>query len=61
MIVYRPGKSNGNADALKRRPEDLHEVGTETLNNMEEVILKPYNLLEKLRISASEIFAHDHP
>jgi hypothetical protein len=26
-IVYRPGKSNGKVDALKRRPVDLPEGG----------------------------------
>jgi len=34
-IVYRPGKSNGKADALTRRPGDLPEGGDERLKNME--------------------------
>jgi hypothetical protein len=42
-IVYRPGKSNGKADALTRRPGDLPEGGDERLKNMEQVILKPHN------------------
>jgi len=54
-IVYRPGKSNGKADALTRRPGDLPEGGDERLKNMEQVVLKPHNLPEQLRISANEI------
>jgi hypothetical protein len=34
-IVYRPGKSNGKADALTRRPGDLPEGGDERLKNVE--------------------------
>jgi len=37
-IVYRPGKSNGKADALTRRPGDLPEGGDERLKNMEQVV-----------------------
>jgi len=54
-IVYRPGKSNGKADTLTRRPGDLPEGGYERLKNMEQVVLKPHNLPEQLRISANEI------
>jgi len=43
-IVYRPGKSNGKADALTRRPGDLPEGGDERLENMEQVVLKPHNV-----------------
>jgi hypothetical protein len=53
-IFYRPGKSNGKADALTTRPGDLPEGGDERLKNMEQVVLKPHNLLEQLRISANE-------
>jgi hypothetical protein len=53
-IVYRPGKLNGKADALTRRPGDLPEEGDERLKNMEQVVLKPHNLLEELRIAANE-------
>jgi hypothetical protein len=54
-IVYRPGKSNGKADALTSRSGDLPEGGDERLKHMEQVVLKPYNLPEQLRISANEI------
>jgi len=54
-IVYRPGKLNGKADALTRRPGDLPEGGDERLKDMEQVVLKPHNLPEPLRISANEI------
>jgi len=54
-IVYRPGKSNGKADTLTRRPGDLPEGGDERLKNMEQVVLKPHNLPEQLRISANDI------
>jgi len=54
-IVYRPGKSNGKADALTRRPGDLPEGGDERLNNMEQVGLKPHNLPKQLRISANDM------
>jgi len=52
-IVSRPGKSNGKADALTRRPGDLPEVGDERLKTMEQVVLKPENLPEQLRILAN--------
>ena len=52
-IVYPPGKFNGNADALMRRPGDLPEGGDERLKNIERVILKPHNLPEQLRIEAN--------
>jgi len=47
-------------DALTRRPEDHPEGGDERLKNMEQVVLKPYNLSEQLRISANEISAQEH-
>ena len=47
-IVCRPGKSNGKADALTRRPGDLPEGGDERLKNMEQVVLKPQNLPKEL-------------
>jgi len=60
-IVYRPGKSNGKADALTRRPGDLPEGGDERLKNMEQVVLKPHNLPEQLRISANDISDREIP
>jgi len=51
-IVYRRGKSNGKADALMRRPGDLPEGRDERLTNMEQVVLKPQNLPEQLRLLA---------
>jgi len=54
-IVYRPGKSNGKADALTRRPRDLPEGGDERLKTMEQVVLKPTNLPEQVRILASDL------
>jgi hypothetical protein len=54
-IVYRPGKSNGKADALTRRPGDLPEGGDERLKTMEQVVLKPENLPEQLRILANDL------
>jgi hypothetical protein len=52
-IVYRPGKSNGNVDALTRRPADLPEGGDERLKSMEQVVLKPENLSKQLPIFAT--------
>jgi hypothetical protein len=60
-IVYRPGKSNGKADALTRRPGDLPEGGDERLKNMEQVVLKPHNLPEQLRISANDTLERQVP
>jgi hypothetical protein len=54
-IVYRHGKSNGKADALTRRPGDLPEGGDEGLKTMEQVVLKPENLPEQLRILANDL------
>jgi hypothetical protein len=54
-IVYRPGKSNGKADALTRRPGDLPEGGDERLKTMEQVVLKSENLPEQLRVLASDL------
>jgi hypothetical protein len=60
-IVYRPGKSNGKADALTRRPGDLPEGGDERLKSMEQVVLKPHNLPEELRISANDMPIQEVP
>jgi hypothetical protein len=60
-IVSRPGKSNGKADALTRRPGDLPEGGDERIKNMGQGVLKPHNLQEQLRISANEMSEQDHP
>jgi hypothetical protein len=54
-IVYRPGKSNRKADALTRRPGDLPQGGDERLKNIEQVVLKPYNLPEQMRILANDM------
>jgi hypothetical protein len=54
-IVYRPGKSNGKADVLTRRPGDLPEGGDERLKTMEQEVLKPANLPEQLRILANNL------
>jgi len=56
-IVYRPGRSNGKADALTRRPGDLPEGGDERLKTMEQVVLKPEHLPEQLRILAGDLRA----
>jgi len=55
QIVYRPWKSNGKADALTWRPGDLPEEGNERLKNMEQVVLKPQNLPETLRLLADSL------
>jgi len=47
-IVYSPGKSNGIADAVTKSPGDLPERGDDRLGNIEQVFLKPENLLEQL-------------
>jgi len=51
-IVYRVGKSNRNVDALKQSPGDLPDRRDERLENMEQVVLKPQNLLEQLHLLA---------
>ena len=60
-IVYQPGKSNGKADAVTRRPGDLPEGGDKRFKNMEQVVLKLHNLPEQLRISASETPGQEPP
>jgi len=60
-IVYRPGKSNGKADALMRRPGDLPEGGDERFKNMEQVVLKPRNQPEQLRLLADSPPAQGRP
>jgi len=60
-IVYRPGKSNGKADALTRRPGDLPEGGDERLKNMEKVVLKLQNLPRELRFLADSPPTQGHP
>jgi len=61
QIVYRPGKSNGKADAWTRRPEDLPERGDERLKSMEQVVLKPQNLPKELRLLVDSPPAQGHP
>jgi len=60
-IVYRPGKSNGQADALTRRPGDLPEGGDERLKDMEQVVLKPHHLPEQLYILANDLPVQEQP
>jgi len=48
--VYRRGESNAMADASTRRTGDLPEGGDERLKNKEQVVLKPQNLPEQLRL-----------
>jgi hypothetical protein len=60
-FVSRPGKSNGKADALTRRLGDLPEGGDERLQNIEQVVLKPHNLPEQLRIAANDMPGQEVP
>jgi hypothetical protein len=60
-ILYQPGKSNANADALRRRPVNLPERGDESWKNIEQVVLKPQNLPEFFGISANEILIQKSP
>jgi len=60
-IVYRPGKFNGKADALTRRPGDLPEGGDERLKHMEQVVLKPQNTPEQFRVFADIPAMQGHP
>ena len=48
-------------DALTRRPGDLPEGGDERLTSMEQVVLKPQNLPEQLRLLADIPPAHGSP
>jgi len=52
LILYGPRKSSWNADASTRRPGDLPEMGDERLKTVEQVVLKPQNLLEQLGLLA---------
>ena len=60
-IVYRPGKPNGKADALTKRPGDLPEGGNDRLHNMEHVLLKPQNLPKQLCLLADSPPARGRP
>jgi len=60
-IVYRPGKSNGNADALKRRPADPPEGGDERLETMQQVNLKLQSVPEHLPLWVDSPPAHGRP
>jgi len=60
-IVYRPGKSNGKADALTRRPGDLPERGDERLKKIEQVVLKLQNLPRELCLLADSPPAQGGP
>jgi len=60
-IVYRPGKSNGKADALTRRPGDLPKVRDERLKNMEQVVLKAQNVLKELCLMVNSPPAQGRP
>jgi hypothetical protein len=46
---------------LTRRPGDLPEGADERLINIEQVVLKPHNLPEQLRISASDMLEQEVP
>jgi hypothetical protein len=59
QIVFRPGKSNGKANALTRRPGDLPEEGDKSSRNMEQLVLKPELLQEQLRILANGLPMQD--
>jgi len=48
-------------DALTRRTGDLPEGGNERLSNMKQVVSKPHNLPEQLRISASKVPVQEPP
>ena len=52
---------NGNPDAFTRRPGDLPERGDERLKNMDQVVLKPQNLLGQLHLSADSPPAQGRP
>ena len=44
-IVYRMGKSSGKLDALTRRLKDLPDGDDERREHMNQIVLKPYNVL----------------
>jgi len=60
-ILYRRGKSNGEADALTRRPGDLPKGGDERLKNMEQVVLKLQNPPKELRLLADSPHTQGSP
>jgi len=60
-IVYTPGNSDGQADALTRRLGDLLDGGDERLKKMEQVVRKPRNLPKESRLLADSPPAHGRP
>ena len=46
---------------MTRRPGDLPEGGDERLKNMEQVVLKPHNIPEQLRILANGLPVQERP
>jgi hypothetical protein len=50
----------GQPDAFTKRPGDLPEGGDERLKDIEQVVLKLYNLPEQLDILANNISVHEH-
>jgi hypothetical protein len=51
---------NGKVETLTRRPGDLPEGGDERLKNMEQVDLKPHNLLKQVRKWVSDLPVQDY-
>jgi len=60
-IFYRPGKSNGKADALTRRPGYHPEGGDERFEIVEQVVPKPQNLPKQLHLLADSPPAQGRP
>jgi hypothetical protein len=52
QTVHMPGESNGQPDASTRRPVTLPEGRDKRITHMEQVVLKPQNLAEQLRLLA---------
>jgi hypothetical protein len=48
-------------DASTRRPGDLPELGDERLKKVEQVVSKPHNLPEQIRVSANEMLEQEVP
>jgi len=59
-ILYRPGKSNGKADGLTRRPVDPLMEGDERSKHTEQGVLKPQNVPKQLRLLADSAAAQAH-
>jgi len=59
--VYKPGQLNGKVDASTRMPGDLPEGEDETVEKKEQVVLKPQNVPEQLRLLVDSTPAWGHP